>query len=67
MTGDDDAGKRALAAAELTLADLKVALRVALGLDLSRGECERLVALADRDGDGNIDFEEFTALCRGRL
>eukprot|EP00326_Haptolina_ericina_P011918 CAMPEP_0181223234 /NCGR_PEP_ID=MMETSP1096-20121128/30400_1 /TAXON_ID=156174 ORGANISM="Chrysochromulina ericina, Strain CCMP281" /NCGR_SAMPLE_ID=MMETSP1096 /ASSEMBLY_ACC=CAM_ASM_000453 /LENGTH=192 /DNA_ID=CAMNT_0023316067 /DNA_START=375 /DNA_END=950 /DNA_ORIENTATION=+ len=36
----------------LDVDELKVALRVALGLDLSRSDCEQVVAVADRDGDG---------------
>ena len=32
--------------------ELKVALRVALGVDLSKSDCQQLVAAADRDGDG---------------
>ena len=30
-------------------------------------DCERLVAAADRDGSGEIDFDEFCAICRGML
>lgn len=47
--------------------ELKVALRSALGMDLSRSDCERLVAAADKDGTETIDFGEFRAICRGML
>ena len=47
--------------------ELKVALRSALGVDLSLSDCERLVGAADRDGNGVVDFEEFCAICRGML
>jgi Ca2+-binding EF-hand superfamily protein len=44
-----------------------VALRSALGVDLSLSDCERLIGAADRDGNGVVDFEEFCAICRGML
>ena len=47
--------------------ELKVALRSALGVDLSLSDCERLIGAADRDGNGVVDFEEFCAICRGML
>ena len=47
--------------------ELKVALRSALGVDLSRSDCQRLVAAADKDGTETIDFGEFRAICRGML
>lgn len=62
FTRFDTSGDGALDADEL-----KVALRSALGVDLSRSDCERLVAAADRDGSGEIDFDEFCAICRGML
>ena len=39
----------------------KVALRVACGIDMVIGDCEKLVATADKDGKGAVDFEEFRA------
>jgi hypothetical protein len=47
--------------------ELKVALRSALGVDLSKSDCQRLVAAADKDGTETIDFGEFRAICRGML
>lgn len=58
----DTSGDQALDADEL-----KVALRAALGLDLTVDDCRRLVAMADRDGDGNVDFDEFCDICKQRL
>ena len=45
----------------------KVALRTALGVDLSRSDCEHLIAVADKDGTGTVDFGEFRNICRGLL
>ena len=45
----------------------QVALRVALGLDLSLEDCQELVAFADRDGTGQVEFDEFKAVCREQL
>ena len=47
--------------------ELKIALRSALGAELSRSDCERLVGLADKDGTQTVDFEEFKAICRGAI
>lgn len=47
--------------------ELKVALRVALGLDLSRDDCEQLISAADKDGTGTVDFAEFKAVCSQQL
>ena len=47
--------------------ELKVALRVALGDDLSIEDCRGLVRSADRDGNGVVDFEEFGFICRGQV
>ena len=52
---------------DLDAGELKVALRVALGMDLALSDCEQLIAVADRDGDGNIDFGEFVMICRQQL
>ena len=47
--------------------ELKIALRVALGDELSIEDCRRLVLLADRNGNNLIDFEEFCFICRGEV
>ena len=47
--------------------ELKVALRVAVGEELSREDCEQLIAVADKDGTGTVDFGEFRAICREQL
>ena len=44
-----------------------MALRVALGLDLSTADCEQLVLVADKDGTGSVDYDEFKAICREQL
>ena len=44
-----------------------VALRVAVGVDLPLSDCEQLVALADTDGTGMVEFDEFRAICRQQL
>ena len=47
--------------------ELKVALRVALGVDLSRDDCNQLVVAADTSGTGSLEFGEFVNVCRRRL
>lgn len=58
----DTNGDRALDADEL-----KVALRTVLGVDIAREDCEQLIAAADKDGTGTVDFGEFKAIARGML
>ena len=47
--------------------ELKVALRVALGIDLSLSDVSVLVQVADKDGTESVDFDEFTAIVRRKL
>jgi len=47
--------------------ELKVALRVALGMDVSIEDCVDLVNVADKDGNGTCDFDEFKAICRNEI
>ena len=47
--------------------ELKCALRVALGTDLTLEDCEELVRKADTDGNDTLSFGEFRAICEGRL
>lgn len=47
--------------------ELKIALRVVVGADLPIGDCEALVAAADKNGDGTVDFDEFRAICSQQL
>lgn len=47
--------------------ELRIALRVSLGSDVSLEDCERLVMAADADGNGVVDYEEFVAICRDEL
>jgi len=54
----DTSGDGALDAEEL-----KVALRVAIGLDLSDGDCQSMIAQYDKDGTGTVDFHEFLHVC----
>ena len=47
--------------------ELKVGLRVALGVEVTQPEAAELVAAADKDGTGNVDFDEFVAICREQI
>ena len=47
--------------------ELKVALRVALGVDLSTRDCEALIAVADKDGTQTIDFDEFKFIVKEQI
>lgn len=58
----DTSGDGALDASEL-----KLALRTAISTDLEIRDCEQLIAAADRNGTGTIDFEEFKNVCRQQL
>jgi len=44
--------------------ELKVALRVALGIDLSPADCKAMIAQYDKDGTETVDFHEFLLICR---
>lgn len=44
--------------------ELQVALRALLGSELDLADCEKLVADADSDGDGVIEFDEFVQMLR---
>lgn len=43
--------------------ELRVALRVAVGVDLAMDECRRLIMAADKDGNGLASFQEFKQIC----
>ena len=62
FTQFDTSGDGALDADEL-----KIALRVALGVDISRDDCEKVILAADKDGTNTVDFGEFMLICRQRL
>ena len=47
--------------------ELKVALKIATGAELELSDCEKLVGLADADGTGALDFDEFKAVCRQEI
>lgn len=47
--------------------ELKVALKMATGAELDLDDCEKLVGLADADGTGALDFDEFKAVCRQEI
>ena len=57
----DTSGDGSLDATELMLA-----LRVAVGADISLDDSRRLVESVDDDGSGNISFAEFEAICRDK-
>jgi len=50
----------------LDAAELCCALRVAVGADLTAKDCQSLINMVDRNGDGTLDFDEFLGICRGR-
>ena len=43
----------------------QVALK-SLGIDLSLADCTRLIASADKDGNGVVDYGEFASICRAK-
>jgi len=47
----------------LDASELKLALRVALKLDLSIDDCTALIRSTDKNGDGVIDYGEFKTIC----
>ena len=52
---------------EIRKAGRKVALRVVIGEDVDYKDCEALVAAADADGSGGVDFTEFQRICNEQL
>jgi len=44
--------------------ELKVALRVALGIDLSVDDCNAMISQYDKDGTGTVDVNEFLLICK---
>ena len=36
-------------------------------MDVSIEDCEQLVNVADKDGNGVCDFDEFKAICRNEI
>ena len=47
--------------------ELKIALRVAMGAELSIEDCKQIIGDADRDGNGVVDFQEFCFVTRGEV
>ena len=47
--------------------ELKVALRLALGVELTRADCADLCTAADTNGTGTVDFDEFRAIVRQQI
>ena len=58
----DTSGDGALSASEL-----QVALKVAVGVEYTSKDVEELIALADTDGTGAVELDEFKAICRGQV
>ena len=50
----------------LDASELKLALRVALGADLSMAECNKLIQALDEDGTDSLDFNEFKEIIEDR-
>ena len=46
------------------VSELKVALRVAMGVDFLDTGVQDLMDLADTDGTGKLSFDEFKAVCK---
>lgn len=44
--------------------ELQVALRALLGSELDAADCKQLIAVADSNGDGHIDVDEFVQMLR---
>lgn len=55
----DTSGDGALDAEEL-----KIALKVAIGIELSVADCTAMIAQYDKDGTDTVDFNEFIMICR---
>jgi len=49
---------------QLDVEELKVALRVALGIDLSIDDCNAMISQYDKDGTRTVDFDEFIMIYR---
>ena len=50
----------------LDASELKCALQVALGAELTLKDCQQLIAGVDKDGNGEGDFGEFKDICRAK-
>ena len=46
--------------------ELRLALRVALGVDVSAGDVDRLIGQIDNDGNGVLNFDEFMGICQDK-
>ena len=44
----------------------RCALRVALGVDVSASDVDRLIGQIDNDGNGVLNFDEFMGICQDR-
>mmetsp|Transcript_7592 Transcript_7592/g.14878 ORF Transcript_7592/g.14878 Transcript_7592/m.14878 type:complete len:234 (+) Transcript_7592:3-704(+) len=51
----------------LDAAELKMAMRQAVGVDLSVGDAQNLIRSVDTDGDEQVDLREFEELCNKKL
>ncbi|VAH80170.1 unnamed protein product [Triticum turgidum subsp. durum] len=49
---------------KISMAELRLCMKAALGGDMSAEEVQALMASADADGDGQLDEEEFVRLVR---
>ena len=50
----------------LDASELKCALQVALGAELTLKDGQQLIAGVDKDGNGEVDFGEFKDICRAK-
>ena len=51
----------------LDATELRLALRMVLGQDISLEDCQDFIRKTDTDGSENIDFDEFVLICRGKI
>jgi len=50
----------------LDATELKMALRVAIGADVSLADCQKLIASHDIDGTSSLDFKEFCGIVKDK-
>ena len=46
--------------------ELKCALRVAIGAEVSIEDCKKLIQSLDKDGNGVVDFSEFKGIIKDK-
>ena len=67
IVGKDFTTAQGAELAKLTALELVSSLKVAVGVDYTSKDVEELIALADTDGTGAVELDEFKAICRGQV